>query len=242
MNDWVRTLRLELEANAKAERASFEKTYLKSDLEFLGATVPQTRKATHRLLKRLVTAETRNTESILELSRALWSPEVHELRVASTEVLRHHVDDLDLAHLSLVETRLRESKTWALVDNLAVHVAGPIISGNPSGLPILDRWANDEDFWIRRSAMLALLLDLRSGAGDLQRFSRYAESMLEEKQFFIRKAIGWVLREISKRRPEWVASWLEERLDRVSGLTLREASKRLPDTVRKDLLTKYREP
>ena len=62
----------------------------------------------------------------------------------------------------------------------------------------LDRWSRDEDFWIRRSAMLALLLPLRDGGGDWARFAGYADRLLEEKEFFIRKAICWVLRETSK--------------------------------------------
>jgi len=91
----------------------------------------------------------------------------------------------------------------------------------------LDRWARDPDFWVRRSAMLALLVPLRRGGGDFERFSRYADAMLDEREFFIRKAIGWVLRETSKRRPAMIAEWLAPRMRRASGVTLREALKYL---------------
>lgn len=63
--------------------------------------------------------------------------------------------------------------------------------------------------------------------------------MLEEKEFFVRKAIGWVLREVAKRRPELVASWLEPRVHRASGVTVREAVKPLPPQVRDRLLAGY---
>ena len=69
----------------------------------------------------------------------------------------------------------------------------------------IDAWAVDEEFWVRRSALLALLPGIRAGQPDLERFERYAALMLLEKEFFIRKATGWVLREISKRDPRWVA-------------------------------------
>jgi len=105
---------------------------------------------------------------------------------------------------------------------------------------VLDRWATDGDFWIRRSAMLALMLSLRRGEGDSSRLFRYADSMLEEKEFFIRKAIGWVLREMSKSRPEVVREYLASRVDRVSGLTLREGAKRLPEADREALLEAYK--
>ena len=93
---------------------------------------------------------------------------------------------------------------------------------------------------MRRSALLALLLPLRRGDGDFERFSRYADAMLEEREFFIRKAIGWVLRDTSKRRPELVAAWLGPRAGRASGVTVREAVKYLAEPQREAILATYR--
>jgi 3-methyladenine DNA glycosylase AlkD len=64
--------------------------------------------------------------------------------------------------------------------------------------------------------------------GTPDRFMRYSSPMLTEKEFFIRKAIGWVLRETSRRDPEWVAAWTEAHLAEISGVTFREAVRRLP--------------
>ena len=60
--------------------------------------------------------------------------------------------------------------------------------------------------------------------------------MLEEREFFIRKAIGWVLRDTARKRPEMVAEWLRPRVQRASGLTVREAVKPLPPETRDQLL------
>jgi hypothetical protein len=106
---------------------------------------------------------------------------------------------------------------WALVDGLAEHVMGGLTERCPELATTLDRWARDDDFWLRRSAMLALLRPLRRGEGDFERFSRYADQMLEEKEFFIRKAIGWVLRDTAKRRPEMIAAWLAPRAPGLGG-------------------------
>jgi 3-methyladenine DNA glycosylase AlkD len=95
----------------------------------------------------------------------------------------------------------------------------------------------DEDFWLRRSALLALLLALRRGGGDFERFARYADPMLDEREFFIRKAIGWVLRDMSRKRPDLVYAWLEPRAARASGVTAREAVKHLPADQRDRILT-----
>jgi 3-methyladenine DNA glycosylase AlkD len=153
---------------------------------------------------------------------------VHERRMAAVEILTLAAPRLAAADLTTVERLLRESGTWALVDGLACNVAGEIALRDPQGWPLIDGWATDADFWVRRSALLALLRGIRADLPDLPRFTRYAEPMLAEREFFIRKAIGWVLREISRREPAWVASWTELHVSEMSGVTFREAVRRLP--------------
>ncbi len=248
MGDVVASIRRELTAVATRERAVKEKAYLKSELEHLGATVPDTRRVARATLK---TLDALDHERLWALCDALWAEPVHELRAAAVELLMGAPEHLEAGDLPRVESLLRTAKTWALVDPLAISVAGGIVErfgdgaaarrasgGRASGRGVaaaqdphqhLDRWARDEDFWIRRSALLALLKPLRHGGGDFARFTRYADSMLEEREFFIRKAIGWVLREISRKRPELVIGFLEPRLARAAGLTVSEAVKHLPD-------------
>lgn len=122
---------------------------------------------------------------------------------------------------------LRTSKTWALVDAISTQVMGALVVANPQLGALLDRWAKDDDFWIRRAALLSLLVPLRRGAGDFARFTRYADAMLDEKEFFVRKAIGWVLRDTGRKTPDRVFAWLLPRASRAAGLTVREAAKYL---------------
>ena len=89
--------------------------------------------------------------------------------------------------------------------------------------------------------MLALLRPVRRGDGDFERFSRYADAMLDEKEFFIRKAIGWVLRETSKKRPDLVDTWISARTGRASGVTMREAVRYLDPARRAELMRAYNE-
>jgi 3-methyladenine DNA glycosylase AlkD len=138
------------------------------------------------------------------------------------------VRQLTADDLPAVAKLLRESGTWALVDGLACNVAGAIALRDPSSWPLIDAWTADPEFWVRRSALLALLPGIRAGRLDLARVTRYAEPMLAEREFFIRKAIGWVLREISRRDPEWAAAWTARHAREMSGVTFREAVRRLP--------------
>jgi 3-methyladenine DNA glycosylase AlkD len=214
-----------LRAVGTADRAAQEKRYLKSQLAFFGVTVPE--------LRRVVQAAIRDYPGLDEAGMvawavALWRAPVHERRMAAVEILTLAAPRLSAGDLPTVERLLGESGTWALVDGLAVNVAGEIALRDPRSWPVIDGWAADADFWLRRSALLALLRGIRAGRPDLPRFTRYAEPLLAEREFFIRKAIGWVLREISKRDPAWVAAWTEQHAAAMSGVTFREAVRRLP--------------
>lgn len=220
------------------ERAASEKAYLKSDMEFAGATVPATRSVVRSWCK---ARQPLTRGKLIAVTRALWASPVFECRMAASLLLEGNAGLLQAEDASLLEELLRTSATWALVDGLAANVAGSLLERCPELAGTIDRWAADDDFWVRRSALLALLVPLRRGAGDFERFSRYADQMLAEKEFFIRKAIGWILRETAKRRPELVADWLAPRVHRASGVTMREAVKPLAPGARDQLLAGYRD-
>jgi 3-methyladenine DNA glycosylase AlkD len=226
----------ELRAIGTPERAVAEQRYLRSDLTFCGATVWQTRD----VVKAFDRSADLDHARLVSLVEALWRAPVFERRMAATILLERHPQLLGRADLGFLERLIRESRTWALVDGLAVDVAGGIRIADPSVEPDLDRWACDPDFWVRRASLLAELGTAKAG-GDLAPFLRRAEAMLDEREFFIRKAIGWVLREVAKTRPGEVTSWLAPRTGRASGVTMREAVRYLPSPDGERLMTAYRE-
>jgi 3-methyladenine DNA glycosylase AlkD len=228
----------QLRAAGSPERASSEQNYLKSKLEFAGTTVPQARA--------IVTAWRRahpqlTRQRLTEVAAALWDGPIYECKLAAVLLLTDRRALLQADDAALVERMLRTAGTWALVDGLAADVMGSLVERFGDRLhPTLDQWAADTDFWIRRSALLALLVPLRRGdPANFERFARYADAMLAEREFFIRKAIGWVLRETGKRQPALVADWLAPRAHRTSGVTMREAVKWLPAGQRDALMAAY---
>ncbi len=225
-----------LRALGTPERAEGEQAYLKSDLTFFGTTVWQIRAA----VKDATRGESLDHDELVGLVEALWSEPIHERRMAAVMLLDLHPKLLSAADLPLVERLIRESLTWAYVDVLAGDVAGSLLTADPSVEATLDRWATDPDFWVRRSSLLAELGRLRKGA-NLGPFLRRADAMLDEKEFFIRKAIGWVLREVGKKRPAEVAEWLAPRTHRASGVTMREAVRYLAPNDNERLMAAYRE-
>ncbi len=219
-----------LRAAADPDRAVGEKAYLKSSIEHWGVRVPETRAIVKRSLPARPSAD---HDLVVGVAEALWAEPVHERRGAACHLLALHVGVLGASDLVLVERLLREARTWALVDVLAPDVAGPIFEADPVGAgPVLDRWSTDDDFWLRRASVLALLRPLRAGGGDWERFTRYADALWLEKEFFIRKALGWVLRDTARRRPDLVFDWLLPRAATASGVTIREAVKPLTDDQR----------
>lgn len=222
-----------LKALGTPARAAGSRAYLKSALAFTGTDVPTIRRevtAWHRAHVDLPVATT------LRLATVLWRRGIFELQAYAAELLALDVDRLTPRHLARVERLLRESHTWALVDVLAPRVVGPLLERHRAAVgPVLDRWARDDDFWIRRAALLALLLPMRRGDGDWARFTRYAGALADDREFFVRKAIGWVLREAATRQPEQVVAFLQPRVGVLSGVTWREAVKKLPADARRSL-------
>jgi 3-methyladenine DNA glycosylase AlkD len=215
-----------------AARASGEKAYLKSELRFWGTGLQSIRAA----VREYCDAHPDLTRADLRaIAETMYATDVHELRASAIGVLERNRDTLVDRDLPWLITLVRGSKSWAYVDWIAPKLIGDVIARDPKSRKRLAVWAKDEDFWVRRAALLAEHDALRRGGGDFALWSRLAASMLDEREFFIRKAIGWVLREVSKKRPELTYGFLRKHRDRVSRLSLQEGAKYLPSAQRSAL-------
>lgn len=215
-------------------RAAREKEYLHSASTHLGVGVP----ALHRIARS--TARGLDRATLLDVAVRLWdepTPPVHERRFVAADLLANRPEVMEPSDVPLVERMTRESGTWAIVDTLAPHVLGPIVEQHPDEMTaVLDDWARTGDRWLRRSVLLAYLPSLRAGRGDWHRFTGYADSLLGDREFFVAKAIGWVLRDTARRRPELVLAWVVPRMPRMHRVTAREVVKPFPPDVRQRLM------
>ncbi len=229
----VSEIKRELIAASKPGRAEYEKRYLKSELVFLGAPVA----AHHACAKRLVRENKGIARpQLLSLVHAMWATGVHEMRSVAVLALIERSGLLRRSDLPLLRKWVIESDGWALVDTIACHLLPRMVAVDPGVLLVMDKWSVDKNFWVRRAAMLSLLMPLRRGdLTEWSRFVRYSTPQLTETEFFIRKAIGWILREVSKKSPDAVFEFLSTNRAVVSGLTLREGAKYLPSKQRKAL-------
>ena len=215
-----------------AARAKGEKAYLKSDLRFWGTSQDSIRVAAREYCEAhpdLTRADLRR------VAETLYATDVHELRASAIGVLERKRGTLVDRDLPWLIGLVRKSKSWAYVDWIAPKLIGDVIARDPGSRKRLAVCARDENFWVRRAALLAEHDALRAGGGDFALWSRLAAPMLEEREFFIRKAIGWVLREVSKKRPALTYRFLWENRERVSRLSLQEGAKYLPAAQRRAL-------
>jgi 3-methyladenine DNA glycosylase AlkD len=115
---------------------------------------------------------------------------------------------------------------WDLVDEIASHLVGGVLASyRPDVTPLMRAWAVDEDLWLRRTAVLS---QLRHKADtDLQLLTLAIEANVDDPSFWLRKAIGWALREYARTDPAWVRAEVSRLDGRLSGLSRREALKHL---------------
>jgi 3-methyladenine DNA glycosylase AlkD len=221
-----------LRAAGTPARAKGEKAYLKSDLSFYGTPMAEMRRIAADYDKANPDLDRRGLRALAE---AAWEQDNFELRSFTLALLDRRRATLEERDLSWLLDLVHGSKTWAHVDWLAVTVIGDVVGRFPASLRWLRIWATQKNFWIRRTAILAQLNTLKRGEGDWDLFTELAAGMLGEKEFFIRKSIGWVLREVSKKQPKPVYEFIRAHRDEMSGLTLREGAKYLSDAQRKAL-------
>ncbi|MEM9565757.1 MAG: DNA alkylation repair protein [Actinomycetota bacterium] len=218
----VTTIRAALEAVADPERVESMTRYMRDQFPFLGVTSPELRQAIKPLL-----AEARSMagDDLVALAHHLWAQPEREFQYVGTLVLRRAIAALEARHLDDVATLITSKSWWDTVDSLAAWSVGPLVRANPELASTMDAWIDHDDIWLARTAILHQLS--YKGDTDADRLFFYAERRAADTEFFIRKAIGWALRQYAREEPDRVRSFVEANRGQLSGLTVREAMKHL---------------
>ena len=218
------TIRAALEEKADAERGAGAQAYMKSSVPSLGVRVPEVR----RLTKAAAAAHPfESPEQLRATVLELWrDAKVREERYAAIDLTGVKIAAKDLAMLPVYEEIIRTGAWWDLVDGVAHRILDLLRTHRPELERVLRRWSEDPDLWIRRSAIIAQLG--AKTATDPELLAAVIEPNLADREFFIRKAIGWALREYSKTDPAWVRQFVERHEAALSPLSRREALRNLP--------------
>ena len=212
-----------LAAAADPEKAGPMAAYLKTDDPFYGVQKPG-RTTIFREMKRRFQIRTSADyeQAILEL----WSLPHREEKYLALSIATTYREYIAVDRLPLYRRLIVEGAWWDLVDDLAARAVGIVwLDNREHTTPIMKEWIDDPDMWIRRTAIIGQLKHKeRTDATVLFGFCLHRA---HEKEFFIRKAIGWALREYAKTDPEAVRDFAYSHRDQLSGLSFREATKHL---------------
>ena len=217
-----------LRAAGDPARVRGAQAYMKTRDPFFGVGAVPLRAA----LKPLYIAHRPGTQAeYLSQVAALWAIPEREGKYAAVEWARQFSPFITLDALPLYERMVRKGQWWDTVDAIAAHLVGRLLATQRDAMkPRMEAWNRDPDLWIRRTSLLAHLK--HKASTDHAQLFAHCLRLAGEKEFFIRKAIGWVLRTVAEQDPERVAAWIRPRLHRMSGLTRREATRKLPEGLR----------
>ena len=213
-------------ARADPAKAGPMQAYMKSAMPFLGVQARDMRAACKEAFAR-VAIEDEGTWR--DTCLALWRGARHrEERYAALELTGHRPYRVhwNLRAMPMFEEMIVDGAWWDYVDLVATARVGPILERHPAAMKAKMRaWSKGANMWKRRTSILCQLkMKERTDRGLLY---DCIEPSIESKEFFLKKAIGWALRELAKTDPEEVRRYVEAHAARLSGLSKREALKHL---------------
>jgi 3-methyladenine DNA glycosylase AlkD len=221
----VERLRADLAAQADPSAALEMQRYMKSEMPFRGVAKP----ARERLLKDAVAARPLTDPASLDaVVRELWDgAEFREERYLALSLTGHrrYLQWLDPSWVPLLRHWIVTGSWWDFTDEIASRRIGPLLRAHPDALrPVIRAWITDPDRWLRRTSVICQLQ--AAGSIDIALLTDAIEANIADPDFFLRKGIGWALRQHARVDPDWVRAFVDDHPG-LSPLSRREAVRHL---------------
>ncbi len=216
----------ELKAAGDAEDAVGAAAYHKAPRIYLGVRNPVVDEMVKRWRGEL------DTSARVELARDLWDTDIHEAMIAASKLLTQARirDDGDVWRL--VASWVPGLDAWAIADHAAGAGSRRLIA-DPARLDEIEAWTTHENFWVRRAALVFTLPWAKQNfpkpheVEARERILGWAAGYVEDREWFIQKAIAWWLRDLSKRDPHRVRAFLDQHGEAMKAFARKEAGKYL---------------
>ncbi|WP_243525009.1 DNA alkylation repair protein [Bacillus pseudomycoides] len=225
MHPFVKALQQHFVAHQNPEKAAPMARYMKNHFSFLGIQTSERRK----LLREVIQVhKLPDKEEFQIVIRELWSLPEREFQAAALDLLQKYKKHLDKTHIPFLEELIITKSWWDSVDGIVPTFLGDIFLKHSEVIPTyIPKWIASENIWLQRSAIL-FQLKYKKQMDEKLLFSIIGQ-LKSSKEFFIQKAIGWVLREYAKTSPNVV--WEYTQNNALAPLSKREAIKHIRATM-----------
>lgn len=204
------------------QRAAPMAAYMRDQFGFLGIPSPAQKVIAREVLAGL---DRPGEADLAAVAAECWQRDEREYQYFACGLLRRHCRGCSEDFLPVAEHLIVTRSWWDTVDTLAAHVVGPLVARYPRLVEVTDRWLTDDNIWLVRAAILHQLTFKEST--DAARLFRYCTVQAGHHDFFVRKAIGWALREYARTDPAAVRGFVTSHQSRLAAVTVREALKNL---------------
>ncbi len=221
MNSYILALEREFHKNANPLIAAGHKAYLRDQFEFFGMTSPERRE----IQKPFLTKEfLPYKKDMVKIVKFCWEKPEREYHYFAMELVSRYSKQIEEKDIELLEYMILNNSWWDTVDYIAPTLMGNYFKKFPEKRnDYVEKWISSKHLWLQRSSIIFQLKYKKDL--DTKLLSKAINSLLNENDFFIRKAIGWTLREYGKVNPEWVVEFVHK--TKLSNLSIKEALRRI---------------
>lgn len=216
----------QIKAHADPERAKGMAAYHKGTREYLGVSNPVINDLTRDWRRNL------DVPARVDLAAALWQTDIFEARLAAAKLLTQARIRPDEAAWALIQSWLADFDSWAIADHVCMAGQKRLVA-DPARLDQVENWTTSDHMWTRRAALVITLPWTKQNhpkpdellARD--RILGWAAGYVPDRNWFIQKAIGWWLRDLSKHDPDRVRRFLDQHGEAMKPFARKEAAKYL---------------
>lgn len=217
MTTFIKTLEIELAQHANPKIGLEQKAYMRNQYEFYGIKATERREIQKPFFIKEFLPEKEELDNIV---KSLWEKPQRDYQYFSQELAFKYVKQLAKKDIELFEYMVTHKSWWDTVDFIAANLMGEYFKKFPEQrAAYVTKWIESNNIWLQRSALL-FQLKYKENL-DTVLLGSVINSLLESKEFFINKAIGWILREYSKTNPKWVKEFASKTA--LSNLSKKEA-------------------
>ena len=217
----------ELTQLSNPARAAEMRAYHKLDRVYLGLTNPQLNDITKAW------RQTHSADENVALADALWQTDIYEARIAAAKVLTQaRINPDDTAAWDLIASWTPDFDSWAIADHASMAAQKRLVV-DPSRLDIVEGWTTSDHLWTRRAAFVSTLPWTKQNhpkpaeIAARERILGWAATLATDHKWFIQKAIGWWLHELSKHDAERTQAFIARHGDALKPFARKEALRHL---------------